>query len=305
MAHPDNSFYGHSRVLSEYAGLGPRPPVIWGHVQHGWWDGFPLKARLVSWLPKLVYNDSNLRAAAGAGIRPVSLLGAPFCYLERAERKAGRLSGDAPRSTIAYPFHGWDRDDIHGSHQELVGALSEREQGPVTVCLYWREYDQNDVRRVYEDAGFRVVCHGYRSDPGFARRQFEELLRHDRVVSNRVSTALWYGGLLGRELEVYGPVFSILGADEAADFDARQRQRWPDLLTGGMPPEGARELAASELGADHVREPEELRELLGWTPSRRSLGPAVRAAARVEHHVRRVGYNVALRLPRSEPLPRF
>src|SRR5207253_10449276 len=143
-----------------------------------------------------------------------------------------------------------------------------RETGPVTVCLYGREYAQAAVRRVYEGAGFRVICHGYRDDPHFTRRQHDELLNHDRVVANRVATALWHGALLGLEAEVYGPVFSILGAEEAEAWDRMQRDRWPELFDGGLPGEKAMELARDELGAGLVRAPDELREVLGFTPER-------------------------------------
>lgn len=303
MAHPDNLFYGHSRALSEYAGEGPNPPVIWGHIQHGWapGHGLALKPRLVGWLPKLVYSEANAAAARAAGIGPVVPIGAPFCYLAAQEDRARPAP---PRSTIAYPFHGWERDDVRGSHRELARSLAEREQGPVTVCLYWREYDQPDVRRIYEDAGFRVVTHGYREDSLFLRRLHDELLQHDRLVTNRVATALWYGGLLGREIEVYGPVFSIISPEEASSFDAMQRGRWPELFSGPMDPVKARALAASELGAANVRVPQELREVLGWTGRKRRVGSLARAAVHTEHQVRRAVHTVRVRRPGSR-LARF
>jgi hypothetical protein len=307
IAHPDNDFYGHKRVLADYAGLGPDLPVIWGHVQHGWSEanGLSVRRRLVRWLPKLVFNDANVAAARELGIERVTVLGDPFCYLDVQAR--GLDAGGAPgcRSTIAYPSHGWERDEIFGSHHALADAMREREEGPVTVCLYWHDFNQPGVRDIYAAAGFRVISHGYRHDPLFTWRQHDELLRHDRVVANRAATALWRGGLLGRAIEIYGPVFSIIGSEEADAYDRMQRSRWPELFDGGVDGAVARELAGSELGRRHVRSAEELRDLLGWTPSRRRLGPLVRAAARTEHNVRRVAYNVALRLPRADPLPRF
>ena len=79
----------------------------------------------------------------------------------------------------------------------------------------------------------------------------------------------------------------------------------PELFDGGLPGGKARELAAEELGDGLVREPGELRELLGWTQPHLRRGPAARLAVHAEHHLRRVVYNARLRLPRSEPLPRF
>jgi hypothetical protein len=294
-------------VLADYAGVGPDLPVIWGHVQHGWSEanGLAVRRRLVRWLPKLVFSDANLAAAHELGIEHAVVLGDPFCYLDAQLRglDAGRAAGF--RSTIAYPSHSWERDSIFGSHHALADAMLEREEGPVTVCLYWHDFDQPAVRNIYADAGFRVISHGYRHDPMFTWRQYDELLRHDRVVTNRAATALWRGGLLGRAMEIYGPVFSIIGTDEADAYDRMQRARWPELFAGGVEGGAARELASVELGRRHVRSPDELCELLGWTTRRKRLGPLVRMAARAEHHVRRVAYNVALRLPRAEPLPRF
>lgn len=297
MAHPDNAYYGHKRLLAEYAGMGASPPPIRGHVQHGWSpsDGVSERARLVSWLPKLVWNDVNRKAADEAGVGPVETIGAPFCYYDRV---APPPPAHSPQATIYYPFHSWERADYLGSHHELVAAIDDHERGPVTVCLYWREFDQVVVRRIYESAGFRVVCHGRRADPYFTIRQREELLLHDRVASNRVATALWYGGYLGRCMAVYGPVFSIESQGEAAGFDCYQRSRWPALFEGRLDSESSRQLAAYELGDGFVMAPDELREVLGWTPKRVRVAGLVRAASYAEHHVRRVGVNLAARLPR-------
>lgn len=302
MAHPDNSFYGHNRLLAEYAGVGSRPPIIRGHVQHGWMQttGLARRARLVSWLPKFVWSAHNRKCAEELGIGPVEVIAAPFCYLDAASAPAP----PAPRSTIYYPFHGWDRDDVLGSHHDLIAAIQEREEGPVTICLYWREFDQPRVRRVYEAAGYRVICHGYRHDPLFVMHQRDELLRHDRVASNRVGTALWYGGYMSRSIEVYGPIFSVESEEEARRFDRYQRDRWPELFSGGVEASAARELAGEELGAAFVLPPDELREVLGWSPRELRYAPGVKAAARADHHLRRLAYNVAARLP-GTTLPRF
>mgnify|MGYP003456177778 CR=1 FL=1 len=58
------------------------------------------------------------------------------------------------------------------------------------------------------------------------------------------------------------------------------------------------------IGRDHVRDVDELVEVLGWSDPRwRRSGTLI--AATGEFHVRRLAYNVRLRLPRDEPLPRF
>lgn len=303
IAHPDNALYGHNRVLAEFAGLYPSVPVIRGHLQHGWSEayGLSLPPRLVSWLPKLVYSDANVRACIERGVRPVVPIGDPFCYIA-ASRGVSRA--ELAPSTIVYPLHGWEHDDVIGSHDALISEVSERECNSVTVCLYWREFDQVHIRRRYESAGFRVITHGYRADPLFTIRQLDELSLHTRVVTNRAATALWRGALLGLEAEIYGPVFSILAEEEAEEYRGYQTHRWPELCGGGVDGTRARELAAEELGLSHMREPEELTELLGWTAPRWRRA-STRTAASLEFQLRRASYNIRLRLPREEPLPRF
>ena len=290
-------------MLAEYAGRFPSVPVIRGHLQHGWSEayGLSLPPRLVGWIPKFVYSDANVAASAALGVRHVVAIGDPFCYL--TQQRGVPPTPTAP-STIVYPLHGWEQDDIVGSHDALIAAVVERERNPVTVCLYWREYDQIEVRRRYEAAGFRVITHGYRDDPLFTFRQFDELARHSRVVTNRAATALWRGALLGREAEIYGPVFSILGTGEADSYAAYQRSRWPEICGGGVTGAAAQVVAAEELGQHRVRDRDELCDLIGWTDPRVRRA-ATYAAVRTEFQVRRAVYNVWLRLPRAEPLPRF
>ena len=82
---------------------------------------------------------------------------------------------------------------------------------------------------------------------------------HRRVVSNRVGSALWYAAALGREIEVYGPVFVAQETeDEAVAFDRDARRRWPSVYAGGVAGSEAQELGALELGAGLVMGPDRL-----------------------------------------------
>ena len=287
-----DGFYGHRTILARYAGR-PDGLPIWAHLQHGWnaatgfgtkyLAGFDNPKTLDGRLPVLVWNERNRKTCVDAGLRDVHVIGAPFAYLDH-------LLGPGPRAegvgTIAYPLHGGLRPDATGSagghlveggreEDAYVAALAEREDGPVTVCLYWREYERPELRRPYEEAGFQVTTHGGREDPHFLHRQREALLAHRRVVTNRVSTALWYGALLGREVEVYGPLFGSGDAQEEAWWRERQHVWWPEVHAGPVAGSEAVALGRSELGADERRDPDELARLLGWSGWRRPLAPLV------------------------------
>lgn len=283
--HPDNDFYGHRSILLRAAGLDPATTrAIRAHVQHGWaiGTGLSASARLVGWLPRLVWSEHNLAAARREGLRRVDAIGAPFGYLARDEPDPR----EPTRSAIAYPHHGWRRESVAGDHAELAAAILERDGVDTTICLYWREHDDPVVRRIYEDAGFRVITHGNIHDDDFLRRQLRELRSHRRVITNRIGTAVWYGASLGREVEVYGPMFVAQETPaEAVRFDRLQRHAWPELFAGGLRGDVAAEIAAEQLGLDRLRPTDELAGLLGLR-HRARLDRAVTAAVRGEHRVR-------------------
>jgi hypothetical protein len=178
----------------------------------------------------------------------------------------------APRreGTIWYPFHGWEGQQVDGDHGRLIGQIKDTEPGPVTICLYWQEFRDARIRRRYEGAGFRVICHGYRGgrwtdlDAGFLPRQLGELRRHRRVASNRLCSAVFYGTLAGCEPAVYGDPMHLRGETPAYGGPERVRRQWAELHGERIDPAVARRAAIDELGADRLLRPAEMRLLFGW-----------------------------------------
>lgn len=294
MAHPDNHFYGHNVALARASGVDGVPTIV-GHVQHGWspYTGLAEPHRLVRRLRKLVWSSDNLRQATEAGIEDLVPIGAPFLYLPDRAPPPDR----DPSSTIVYPYHSIERAQFFAQHERYVDQLRERADGPVTVCLYWRDHEAAEVRRSYEEAGFRVVCHGRREDPGFLNRQQRELLRHGTVATNRLGTALWYGMSSGLRGEVFGTVFGQWDADEGSRYDAMQRRRHPELFKGDLTTAEGAAVAAAELGSEHLRSPAELREILGFDRlGGRAAELACRVRTRAEHHARTAGHHLSRRI---------
>jgi hypothetical protein len=172
--------------------------------------------------------------------------------------------------TIWYPFHGWEGQHVVGDHGRLIDMIKQTEPGPVTICLYWQEFRSRRLRRRYERAGFRVICHGYRGgwwediDRRFLYRQLEEQRRHLRVASNRLSSAVFYGTLAGCEPAVYGDPMALERESAAAGGQPWIRRQWPELHGEQVDPAVAGEIAVAELGADRLVSPAELRRLFGW-----------------------------------------
>jgi len=129
------------------------------------------------------------------------------------------------------------------------------------------------VRRAYENAGFRVICHGYRHggfDRGsnrMLRNQLLELRQHRRVVSNRLATAVLYGASVGCEVGVYGDEMLLAKEHPIYGGNARVRRTWPQMHETVVDREVAAAVADEELGLSQVLSPAELADACSWTLS--------------------------------------
>jgi hypothetical protein len=270
--HHHNDWYAHVRILAEYAGVptGPPRPRLWGYLQHGWnvYNGFGARTPLLEGLPKFVWSEAPRRRGWALGQRNFQVIGAPWAYLlrSRPQPEATDRAG-----TLFYPFHGFEKQSIIGDHTALADEVRATETGPVTVCLYWLDYRLPEIRDVYEAAGFRVITHGFRGSrkrPGdreFLNRQLAELRAHRRVVSNRLTTALFYAASVGCDIGVYGDEMAIEDEHPAYGGNARIKRLWPELHNAFVPSDVGSAAAIEELGLAHVVSPEELAELCGWS----------------------------------------
>lgn len=271
-----NHWYGHAHILSEYCGLPfeqPRP--IWGVLQHGWnlLHGFGPGHEPPYGFPKFVWSHANLRRGQAVGWRDYAVIGAPWNYLLDLKKDVEPIPpADEREGTIFYPFHTWDHGEVSGDHDRLIAEIRDTEEGPVTVCLYWIEYDMPEIRRRYEDVGFRVICHGKRgtlrqgTDIRFLHKQYAEQIRHRRVASNRLTTAIFYGASVGAEVAVYGDPMTFADVRDASVRDGNEQAKrlFPEFHGVETDAEEVRATTVRELGLDAMASPAELRALFGW-----------------------------------------
>ncbi|WP_028709214.1 hypothetical protein [Propionicicella superfundia] len=281
--HHANHFYGHAHILARYAGLfeggedvwgdePPRPPRIDGFVQHGWnlWDGYAVGTALVPGFKKFVWTRAVARRGRALGHTDHIVMGAPWVYLQSL---TGRLEPRRPdsNSVIVYPFHGWEEQRLMGSHADLLADVRRVEGDvPITVCLYWDEYRDPEIRKAYVKQDVRVITHGTRgfmykgTQPWFLDRQMTELLRHGRAVSNRMGSALLYAASLGLDVGVYGDPMAIENDHAVLGGIEKQRRLWPEMDQPFVPPADALRIAQEELGTAEMLSPAEIRYWFGW-----------------------------------------
>lgn len=274
--HTENQLYGHASVLHEYCGY--TDEWLWpihGVLQHGWMsiprDNDPLGRLPVA---KFLWSERLGREAVAEGWEDVTPIGAPFLYLLGLPQP--RLEAE-PEGTIVYPWHGLPWAQTVGDHRRYVDEVLDAEDGPVTFCLHWHDYEQEPLRRIYSPDGARVITNGppipqdlnrrgrINVDRSYLTRQLRELRRHKRVVSNRLTTAILYGIAAGSEVGIYGPpMHNELDNLGYTWFEETFRELHAVRADRGA----ARMVADRELGRDLLRTPEELREIVGWHKER-------------------------------------
>ena len=274
---PANAMYGHRAILNAYLGVDVDQPVL-GVLQHGWHFGSDRQGVVQArWVPYLVWGDRHI-LTDGTRCTPI---GAPFLYHPRV--RAGVAEAPVDR-VLAMPYHafGEDPDGTHVAYAEhLVGLRSEASS--VTVCLHPHEYD-SPIRAIYEGRGFATATNGVGASARFLENLLDLLEAHGTVTTNRMSTGLLYGAQLGRRIVIDGPF--ARSEDRSGLPASREEQQalyereFPGLADG-LEGDGARALAARELGAGYVLAPDALGRVLGAHGLRQATARTLRSANRV------------------------
>ncbi len=269
-----NHYYGHSRILRQYCHT-TAEGTLPGRLQHGWVTGHGHAIRFFKepW-PKYVWSRRNLDLCNRDGAKNVVVIGAPFLYLpDPAPIK------DLPpqRSLLAYPFHGWEQDELVADMERYARSLEDLARegfGPITVCLYWKEYENPMMRLVFEKRGFSVTSNGHRDgNHDFLLRQRKQLLEHVYVTSNRVCTALFYGLVIGRKAFLHGPPMGLSKSKDPTGklFGQWQNVAFPELSFEAFDDHAHVSIGERELGLEFKQSPDQLRKTLAVGPGTMSL----------------------------------
>lgn len=226
-------FYGHREVLLRYAQL-PMDKVFKAVISHG--DNYPVYKNHIwkeiglhgEELIQLKWRSDAEENANNLGINNVYSIGAIGIYellnqgynlidLEENVRSfsanfnwpkfsAQQLDILNECDKILYiPDHSWEGDVIYHRIHELSPLLKVNPKN-VTVCLGYLDFVDPRKRSYYLNIGFEVTCAGVRiteipMSPAGGRTEFLSnfftiLKSHSFVVTDRISTALFYSALL-------------------------------------------------------------------------------------------------------------
>ncbi|MCT1955191.1 MULTISPECIES: hypothetical protein [Dermabacter] len=257
-----NHYYGHSAALARYTGE-KSVRHIDGLVQHGWTVASPTLvhfsdfAKLPRTARRLVWSHHSRAWDAQRDDFPTTAIGAPWLYLSALARE---VSLEPLGKTVAFPVHSTRLVKIDSANSGFAKELARRE-GPAVVCVHPEDLADPAAVQVWKDHGHEVVSAGDRRDPNFLGRILYLVRAANRVVSNQLSTAVVYAAAEGTPTEIYGPAVAV--GSLGTTVSTRTQQVWPEFFESSSV-EARTDIALAELGIDDMREPDELRELLGW-----------------------------------------
>jgi hypothetical protein len=266
-----NDFYGHAMILKSYCGLSPEYQLP-GIVPHGpnstdrVWD-YEVNHELPFFLLSSRYQQALYSTYSA---KPSVIIGSPFCYARRL--MASDLARIEPhaRGTVAFPIHSTHHvttDYDRNTFMEFLGRLPS-EFHPIHICVYWRDI-QLGRHREYLKAGFECTTAGHMYDPQFHFRLLQILARHKVVITNEIGGASYYAAATGLPVIVHRQEYRISANNKDRLAEASIRPNSPIVemflksssLSMGQMQAFQRQLAEYALGVDHLKAPEELRNL--------------------------------------------
>lgn len=258
---PDNSWYGHRAVLAEYCGLRDSP--AFATIQHGWrWAlSAQKKQRAITSAPYLFWNNRVLNDARFKGIDNIRAIGAPFLYLDKISVNEDRFDKGG---TIFFPQHSTTLRTRTLNHHDIIGYIEKFFPPPYTVSLYYLEPNYQFLVSTYRSRGWKIFSAGTRANSDFLINIYDEINKNHCVLSNGLSTSLFYAAYKGKEVKILS---DFLGADSGVrDLCETDKEfgAFFERLCAGMEGTEAIKFGAYELGESYIMSPENLSSLLGW-----------------------------------------
>ena len=176
-----------------------------------------------------------------------------------------RRSDSAPKvtlPTVVFPFHGTRLLSVDGDQAAYAREILERE-GPAVICMHVDDLQKPELVKAWTDAGHRLITAGERRDPDFLARVMWLVMSAEKVVSNRLATALFYAAAAGTRVSIYGPHFQISGITETSS-EEYLRSLWPEFYDQNSTVGVQQHIANDELGRPFMLAPSELRQVFGW-----------------------------------------
>lgn len=270
-----NAYYGHINILRKYCDK-KFPVGIPGLLQHGWTIGPGVYSSVRKDLPFnfFVWNERNHVLAQERGYNNVQAIGAPFLYLNLNQQyNIPRYDGN---NLLLFPVHTTEWEGLLDPVSYFKGYLQEIEKikgefDNVHACLYFIEYNNPQIRKVFQNADISVTTLGNRNrNPNFLTNFVETTNGFEYVSSNVLSTSVFYSLYLGKRVFIYGELPSPSETTWSAptvglvNDCVNLLNSYPVLSREYFDDKAHVEIGEYELGSGYKKTKHELTSLFGW-----------------------------------------
>jgi hypothetical protein len=183
-----NGFYGHDGIIRAYAGIPSNHwlPCVIPHGAAAWYDDYVWEVEVENPLPQIwcpiPHRQESYRRVVGT-TKTIVPSASPYLYMKELAKP--HLPNFDRRGTLAFPSHSTHHIQTDADYEGLAATLAALppEFHPVTVCLYWRDFNLGRARP-YLKRGLRVVSAGHIFDPRFLFRLHILCSQHRYATGN-------------------------------------------------------------------------------------------------------------------------
>lgn len=267
----ESMYYGHDRMLTEYAGLKPYRAVYLPAIEHGInfsEDKFSEQqirenAAFVfqgSYKNEMIHNVDERKHVYNIG--PYILYAKNYYSSE----KISTLHKKNGKTVVYFLFHTFESNNGGRSFERNIQQFKERyanEYDTLMICAYWLDLSPELLIQA-EREGVKVVSAGARFDSVFMRRLKTIISLADLVVGDDIGSYVGYAIALGKRVEYIETTSHEEFIQNHNDVYSRNHEQLVDAMVNN------RDKVADHCkrfwgDADDVKSPEEMREILQYT----------------------------------------
>lgn len=275
--------YGHREILLNYSrrlnsklSLGH---ILDGSIDHGWAYNemvWKLRKRNLREAQRYVWNNRHENIVSQ--LANVKAVGAPWLYmLSDLGITPTNIESKLPKKAnkvVIFPSHNTN-SPIRFNHLNIIDLFASRmpPNSEVTVCLFWLDFCDQQIRNAYLGKGWAVECAGYVSRgvfpdsiqggrPTFLLSLFEILKDANLVFTNEIATGMFYALSLGAKLSyftddnsaIYETLTTNIVEDRLPGFFNKPsewaKEYFPDIFSTEFYPKAFLDFSWHELGYD-------------------------------------------------------
>ena len=266
---PDNNWYGHRKILSNYCNKNDFH--VFAIIQHGWFLNSPtllFTNKRLQYINFLSWSTNFTKLARKEGFKIIPI-GSPFLYLCKLKNFNFEKDKKKGEGTILFPGHSTKDEPQLVDHKNFIKTVKDNYPPPYSVSIFYKDLNIN-IAKIYKDEKFNIVCFGSRGNQYFLYELYNEVLKHRNVISTEPGTSIIYSMYLGKKCHILYKDNNNLNLNKFEDlrtkefFQFKAKNEFKKILHGTMNLDEQFYLAKKELGYENLLLKSELIQRLGW-----------------------------------------